>query len=286
VQNAALSTSGQRLISLGIHPIAASAPLAAPAGNRRGTFAATPQGKTGAAGTPDIAAGQSQAKDANGGQSASSGMGAGKRGDIPPGLHVGAGPESANRSAVGGSGQGQGTGGNGSATPASNSPLVAKLEPPRVSAPPRRTSPASNANETDEEKQVFGGRKFYAMTVNTPNLNSGGGSWVLHFAELNESADQAELSAPSPSTTADPAYPLELMRQNVRGTVTLYAVIRKDGSVGEVRVLSSADDRLDAYAQKAFARWHFHPATKNGNAVDLAAVVMIPFRPAKVRSSF
>ncbi len=41
------------------------------------------------------------------------------------------------------------------------------------------------------------------------------------------------------------------MRRNVQGTVTLYAVIRSDGSVGEVRVLQGVDDRLDAYA-KAF----------------------------------
>ena len=49
--------SGQngRLIALGIHP-AVAAPAAMPNGNRRGTFAATPAGKAGAAGTPDVSA--------------------------------------------------------------------------------------------------------------------------------------------------------------------------------------------------------------------------------------
>jgi protein TonB len=84
----------------------------------------------------------------------------------------------------------------------------------------------------------------------------------------------------------DPAYPLELMHHNVQGTVTLYAVIHSDGSVGDVRVLRGVDDRLDEYARAALSGWHFRPATKNGNAVDLKAVVVIPFRLIRMKSSF
>ena len=81
----------------------------------------------------------------------------------------------------------------------------------------------------------------------------------------------------------DPAYPPEAIRERVEGTVTLYAVIHKDGTVGEVKVLKGVDERLDRNAQDALSRWHFQPATKNGSAVDLEAVVQIPFvakRPA------
>src|SRR5438046_9222041 len=74
------------------------------------------------------------------------------------------------------------------------------------------------------------------------------------------------------------------MRRNVQGTVTLYAIIRSDGSVGDVRVLQGVDDRLDAYARAALTHWRFQPATKNGNAVDLEAVVAIPFRVSRTRS--
>jgi periplasmic protein TonB len=84
----------------------------------------------------------------------------------------------------------------------------------------------------------------------------------------------------------DPAYPLEMMRRNVQGTVTLYAVIRNDGSVTDVRVLRGVDDQLDQYARAALAHWRFRPATKNGNAVDLEAVVLIPFKPVRGKSSF
>ncbi len=74
------------------------------------------------------------------------------------------------------------------------------------------------------------------------------------------------------------------MRANVQGTVTLYAVIHSDGTVADIRVLASPDDRLDAFAKSALARWKFRPATRDGQPVAIEAVVMIPFR-AK-RSSF
>ena len=76
------------------------------------------------------------------------------------------------------------------------------------------------------------------------------------------------------------------MRQNVSGTVILYAVIHSDGTVGNVRVLRSVDDRLDQYASEAIAKWRFEPAMKGGSPVDVEATFWIPFRPAKTKSDF
>ena len=136
---------------------------------------------------------------------------------------------------------------------------------------------------TDLDRRVFGARKFYSMTLNMPNLNSAGGSWVIRFAELKENENKGDLSAPVATQKVDPPYPTELMRHHVQGTVTLLAVIRSDGSVGDVRVLRGVDDRLDEYAREALLQWHFLPALKNGSAVDLEAVVIIPFRPLRMR---
>ena len=254
-----ISSSGRRLIALGIHPALASAPLDPPSGNRRGSFAATPQGKAGAAGTPDAV---------GSGHSSSGGSGKGGSADAPEGLYVGAGA-GPKTSAVGGNGQGNGSGGNssGKSSP-KDSVLMAKVTPPRVSAPQRQTETPSGNSESEVEKKVFGGRKFYSMTLNIPNLNSAGGSWVIHFAELNEGPekdkDKGDLVAPTATAMSDPAYPLELMKQHVQGTVTLYVVIGSDGSVSDVRVLNSVDDRLDEYASEALARWRFRPASKTG----------------------
>jgi protein TonB len=136
---------------------------------------------------------------------------------------------------------------------------------------------------TDVDRQVFGGKRFYAMTLNMPNLNSSTGSWDIRFAELTGGRKEGELLAPLATETSDPGYPLELIRANVHGTVTLYAVIQSDGKVGDIRVLNSPDDRLDSYAKQALARWKFVPAERAGKTVALEAVVKIPFR---VRRNF
>jgi TonB family protein len=153
--------------------------------------------------------------------------------------------------------------------------------------------PDSAAKLSEAERTVFGNRKFYSVTLNMPNLNSAGGSWVIRFAELNHdssnhdaSAPARELSQPAATRKVDPAYPLQLMRENVAGTVILYAVIHADGSVGSVRVLRGVDDRLDRFASEAIAKWQFQPATKNGTPVDVEATFQIPFRPARVGTNF
>ena len=148
---------------------------------------------------------------------------------------------------------------------------------------PRAASAVPDDKVTDVDRQVFGGKRFYEMALNMPNLNSSTGSWVIRFAELESGRKQGELLAPVATEKSDPGYPLELIRANVHGMVTLYAVIHSDGKVGDIRVLNSPDERLDSYAAQALARWKFVPAVRAGKPVALEAVVLIPFR---VRRSF
>jgi len=261
------TSGGGRLIALNLRPAAPSGPVDVPAGNRRGTFAATPEGKRGAAGTPDIPAAHHHAA-AGGGDALGSGK---STNGVPPGLFVGTSPNS-----VAGDPPGVLK-----AKSSDDPPLLASATPPRVTSVPARSSemPANVASEL--ERKVFGYRKFYAMTLNVPNLNSAGGSWVMHFVELKDAEKQGELVAPVATQEVDPGYPLELMRQNVQGIVMLSAVIHSDGRVGDVKVLRGIDDRLDQYASAALSRWHFLPATRNGDPVALQTVVMIPFRPMR-----
>jgi TonB family protein len=267
------TSGGGRLIALGIHPVTPTAPLDPPPGNRSGTFAATPQGKSGAPGTPDIYANNAHASADGAGKATGS-----DAKNIPPGLFVGPSPSSTKNSSTVGAQSGAPQGAA-SRELSDDTPLLAKATPPRVIAVPQSvTSESPTHYPTELEKKVFGDRKFYSMTLNMPNLNSAGGSWVIRFAQLKEDSAHGDLIAPLATRKVDPGYPAELMRSNVQGTVTLYAVIRSDGSVGDIRVLRGVDERLDEYARAALSRWHFTPATKNGYAVDLEAVVLIPFR--------
>jgi protein TonB len=258
-------SAGGRLIALGIHPVTATGPVTVPGGNRRGKFAAGPQGKPGASGTPDLAGSKSEAKGSGGGGDGRGGVNARNRGSLPAGLQVGA-PESGATA----------SGGNDAREMASASSVGARPGA-RVAAP------VSDDKVTDVDRQVFGGKRLYGTTLNMPNLNSSSGSWEIHFAELEAGPKKGYLVAPLATEQSDPGYPLELMRANVHGMVTLYAVIHSDGKVSDIRVLNSPDERLDPYAVKALARWKFLPAERAGKPVALEAVVKIPFR---VRRNF
>jgi TonB family protein len=256
--------SGGNMVALSLHP-AVGAPPEASSGNRRGTFAATPEGHRGASGLPGSA-----------GDVSASGASAGKATEskLPSGLYVGEKP-----------------GGN-----TVNPKLIANAKPPRIGGPDRPSSAnPSSTNLAPVEREVFGSRRIYSLSLNMPNLNSAGGSWIIRFTPLKPEAGPAaasgtapsgNLSSPVATRKVDPAYPLELMKQNVQGTVILYGVIRADGTVGAVRVLQSVDERLDRFASEAIAKWQFQPATKDGSPVDVEATFWIPFRAARVRPDF
>jgi outer membrane biosynthesis protein TonB len=58
----------------------------------------------------------------------------------------------------------------------------------------------------------------------------------------------------------------------------LYAVIGKDGSVGEIQVVRGVEDLLDENSKSALAQWKFRPATKAGEPVEVEVIAHIPFR--------
>lgn len=276
IDSTATSAGGGRMIALGIHP-SASPPPAGLQGNRRGTFAASPEGKTGASGTPELSAKSSAAPSAalrgNGGSDRGrAGAGKDPGTDLPAGIHVGAGPTDHSIAVASDGKPLAAVGSNGSLTP-----LVADSHPMRVTVTPHAAT-SSTPPLTELERSIFQDRKSFSMILNMPNLNSAGGSWIIRFAEKAVNDNSSNLTAPEATRKVDPGYPAELMRQNVQGTVILYAVIRSDGRVADVRVLSGVDDRLDQFARAALTRWEFKPAIRNGTAVDLDAVVTIPFR--------
>jgi TonB family protein len=259
-----------QMIALGINPTLPSGPVNVPSGNRRGEFAAGPGGKAGAAGTPEIKAGG----DANGGEGTRTDGGNAKSGDAnSPGITV-AGPANADNASVIAA----------AAPPPPSKPTLTPSQKQTLAsiAHPSMADLARGADRALPDTpsgvdKVFGTKKFYSMTLNMPNLTSAGGSWIVRFAELTETHTAGELTAPVALTKVDPAYPQELIRDRVEGTVTVYAVIHSDGTVGDLKLLRGIDERLDANAIAALSHWKFRPGTKNGSPVELEAVVQIPF---------
>jgi TonB family protein len=273
VGGSGLQSAGQ-LLALGLDPAPPSGPIEVPAGSRHGVFAATPEGKPGAAGTADISAGEvGQGGIGEGGFS-----GAGNRtGGGPAGIYIGPAPAGSTAAPTAGKASA------GTFAEAQKRVMVAAARPAADISP---EIPDANLSPTPApgtvEQEVFGPRKYYSMILNMPNLTSAGGSWIVRFATLKPTSDQSDLTAPVAVHKVDPAYPSSLMRARVEGTVTLYAIIRADGSVDGVKILRGVDDTLDENARLALSHWQFRPATRHGVAVDLEAVVQIPFTARKL----
>lgn len=257
----ATSAAGS-LISLNVTPIAG--PPRLPDGSRRGAFAGNPEAQENGPAIPARQAGGS----GPGGDSPFTtkeelGIVAGA---VPHGIVNGV-PVTSTQALIG--------------TPGSGSSLLALARSPRISLPPPKVATVvDKPNAVDE--RVFRGRKYYTMALNTPNLTSVGGSWIFRFAERGTPSKAGDVTAPIAVREVDPAYPADLIRENIQGMVILYAVIRADGTVAEVKVLEGFDDRLDENARKALSAWQFVPGTRNGNPVDLEAVVRIPFRSKRI----
>ena len=161
--------------------------------------------------------------------------------------------------------------------PGSTTPHAARTGPANVSALPPGAPP----------EDLLSG-KVFSMHVSTPNTTSTLGSWTLSFTQLGDDPGVATgsnnpLSGPEPIYTVDPKYPPDTMLEHITGEVVLYAIIRKDGSVDSIQLVRSLDPRLDRAAMDALAQWRFRPGSRGGKAVDLEAVIHVPFEYRRLK---
>jgi TonB family protein len=168
----------------------------------------------------------------------------------------------------------------------STRPLYTRAEGSRATVEPEVQTSAPNfalLAPGAKPEVIFARRRMYSMNVNMPNLNSATGSWILNFSAMRTALAQpgqdtsTEIAEPLPLKKVDPKYPPTLMAEHVEGEVILYAVIRGDGSVDGIQVVRGIDPLLDGNAVRALAQWKFKPAERNGEPVDLEAIVHIPF---------
>jgi TonB family protein len=85
---------------------------------------------------------------------------------------------------------------------------------------------------------------------------------------------------PTPVRQPGPQYTSEAMRAHVNGMVTLYGIVDANGHVGDIRVIRSLQEGLDANAQQAFGQWQFRPATRMGEPVAVAVTAAFAFHVA------
>lgn len=87
------------------------------------------------------------------------------------------------------------------------------------------------------------------------------------------------VSDPVLTKEVHPRYTREAMEARIEGTIGMDAVVREDGSVGDVTITQSLDDKygLDAEAVKAMKQWQFKPGTKDAKPVAVLVSVTMSF---------
>ena len=67
-------------------------------------------------------------------------------------------------------------------------------------------------------------------------------------------------------------------RANLEGEVELEIVIRRDGTVGDVKILKGLGLGLNNQAVQAVRQWRFAPARLKGTPVDVIVEVSVEFK--------
>lgn len=74
-----------------------------------------------------------------------------------------------------------------------------------------------------------------------------------------------------------PVYPASAKAAGVQGTVTIEAVILKDGTPSSLAVLSSPSDDLSESALEAVRQWRYRPTLLNGEPVEIVTDIQINY---------
>ena len=88
-----------------------------------------------------------------------------------------------------------------------------------------------------------------------------------------------DVARPQVLSEVKPNYTESAKKERIEGLVRMEVVVKDDGSVGDVKVIKSLDEKhgLDQEAVKAMKQWRFKPGTKSGKAVPVLVEVEMTF---------
>ncbi len=83
-----------------------------------------------------------------------------------------------------------------------------------------------------------------------------------------------------PDFYVPPVYPESARRMKIKTKVVLNAVIRTDGTVGDVTILQGTGTKygFEEAAVSAVKQWHYSPATLDGKAIEMSITIVVQFK--------
>ena len=75
----------------------------------------------------------------------------------------------------------------------------------------------------------------------------------------------------------NPTYPKDAQKRRLEGTVVLWAIITKEGTIASLDVISSPDSILSKSATDAVQKWTYKPYLLNGAPVEVETTIMVNY---------
>lgn len=86
-------------------------------------------------------------------------------------------------------------------------------------------------------------------------------------------------ATPNYKKNSPPTYPLLARRRNYEGTVLLDVLVRRDGTVGSIKLArSSGHETLDQSAIRGVRKWTFHPGKRGDEELEMWVTIPIRFQ--------
>ena len=85
------------------------------------------------------------------------------------------------------------------------------------------------------------------------------------------------MSQPTLLVKVEPEYPETARRARIQGTVTVQAVIGRDGTVEDAQIVQSSHRLLEEASLDAVRQWRYAPVLLNGKPVRVTFLVRVEF---------
>jgi bla regulator protein blaR1 len=104
------------------------------------------------------------------------------------------------------------------------------------------------------------------------------GEAAAHAQQVVDGKDP-DVTLPKVISEVKPKYTSEAMQAKIEGTVMMTAVVRTDGTPGDVEITKSLDTEygLDNEAVAALSQWRFEPGLKDGKPVPVRVTIEMRF---------
>jgi len=99
-------------------------------------------------------------------------------------------------------------------------------------------------------------------------------------AQNMESSDHVvgKLSAPVATFKPDPPYTERARQAKLEGTLTVWAVVDREGNVADTTIVKPLGLGLDARALESIRTWKFRPAARDGTPIPVRVMIEVSFR--------